>query len=148
MKLFKVVALTVVLIMVGALLVLRMTGLPPGHPSAEDYMTAGRSARPGLWLKGEVVREAVTNWDWVSQFGDAFAENGSELETRTWYGIPHSVTVLLVPRGDGSLSRATIKAYGPGPKSFVVSLGNDLEKVVGESALEVADADTEMVQMI
>ena len=58
MKLFKVVALTVVLIMVGALLVLRMTGLPPGHPSAEDYMTAGRSARPGLWLKGEVVREA------------------------------------------------------------------------------------------
>ena len=100
MKLFKFVALTVVLIMFGSLLVLRMTGLPPGHPSAEDYMTAGRSARPGLWLKGEVVREAVTNWDWVSQFGDAFAENGSELETRTWYGIPHSVTVLLVPRGE------------------------------------------------
>ena len=100
MKLLKFVALTVVLIMVGALLVLRMTGLPPGHPSAEDYMTAGRSARPGLWLKGEVVREEVTNWDWVKQFSDAFAENGTELETRTWYGIPHSVTVLLVPRGE------------------------------------------------
>ena len=100
MKMFKVVALTAVLIMVGALLLLRTTGLPPGHPRAEDYMTAGRSASPGLWLKGEVVREAVTNWDWVSEFGDAFAENGSELETRTWYGIPHSVTVLLVPRSE------------------------------------------------
>ena len=52
MKLFKVVALTAVLIMAGALLVLRMTGLPPGHPSAEDYMTAGRSARPGVMVKG------------------------------------------------------------------------------------------------
>ena len=100
MKLLKIGLLLAVVIIAGTLLVLRLTGLPPGHPSAEDYMTAGRSARPGLWLKGEVVREAVTNWDWVSQFGDAFAENGSELETRTWYGIPHSVTVLLVPRGE------------------------------------------------
>ena len=63
MKLLKVVALTAVLLMVGGLLVLRITGRPPGHPSAEDYMSAGRSARPGLWLKGEVVREVVTNWD-------------------------------------------------------------------------------------
>ena len=100
MKLFKVVALSVGVIMVEALFVLGITGLPPGHPSAEDYMTAGRSARPGLWLTGEVVREAVTNWDRVGQYGDAFAENGSELETRTWYGIPHSVTVLLVSRGE------------------------------------------------
>ena len=100
MKLLKIGLLLAVVIIAGTLSVLRLTGLPPGHPSAEDYMTAGRSARPGLWLKGEVVREAVTNWDWVSQFGDAFAENGSELETRTWYGIPHSVTVLLVPRGE------------------------------------------------
>ena len=100
MKLLKIGLLLAVVIIAGTLSVLRLTGLPPGHPSAEDYMTAGRSARPGLWLKGEVIREAVTNWDWVSQFGDAFAENGSELETRTWYGIPHSVTVLLVPRGE------------------------------------------------
>ena len=84
----------------GTLLVLRSVGLPPGHPSAEDYANAGRSARPGLWLAGEVVRESVTDWDWVNQYNDAFAANATELETRTWYGIPHSVTVLLVPRGD------------------------------------------------
>ena len=100
MKLLKIGALLAGVIIAGTLSVLRFTGLPPGHPSAADYMTAGRSARPGLWLKGEVVREEVTNWDWVKQFSDAFAENGTELETRTWYGIPHSVTVLLVPRGE------------------------------------------------
>lgn len=100
MKLLKISSLIIVVILGGALVTLRITGLPPGHPSAEDYLEAGRSARPGLWLAGEVVREPVTNWDWVDEFSDAFAANASELETRTWYGIPHSVTVLLVPRGE------------------------------------------------
>ena len=38
-------------------------------------------------------------WDWVKKFSDPFSETATELETRTWYGIPHSVTILLVPRG-------------------------------------------------
>lgn len=91
--------LVVGVLLVGTLLTLRVTGLPPAHPSAADYVNAGRSARPGLWLTGEVVHEAVTNWDWVNQFSDPFSPNATELETPTWYGIPHSVTVLLVPRG-------------------------------------------------
>jgi hypothetical protein len=100
MKALKIGVVMFVTLILGALLTLRITGLPPGHPSAAEYANAGRSARPGLWLKGEVVREAVTDWDWVNQFGDAFSEQATELETRTWYGIPHSVTVLLVPDGD------------------------------------------------
>ena len=100
MKPLKLGLLMVGVLIVGALLTIRVTGLSPGHPSAEEYANAGRSARPGLWLAGEIVHEAVTDWDWVNQFSDAFGENGTELETRTWYGIPHSVTVLLVPRGD------------------------------------------------
>ena len=99
MKVLKIGLLVAGVFMVGTLLALRVTGLPPGHPSAQEYAKAGRSARPGLWLTGEVAHEAVTNWDWVNKIG-AFSENASELETRTWYGIPHSVTVLLVARGD------------------------------------------------
>ena len=99
MKPLKIGLLVVGVLVVGTLLTLRVTGLAPGHPSGAEYANAGRSARPGLWLKGEVVHEAVTNWDWVNKI-TAFSENGSELETRTWYGIPHSVTVLLVARGD------------------------------------------------
>ena len=100
MKPLKLGLLAITALVVGTLLTLRVVGLPPGHPSAENYANAGRSARPGLWLTGEVVREAVTDWDWVNDYNDAFAANATELETRTWYGIPHSVTVLLVPRGD------------------------------------------------
>lgn len=100
LKSLKIGLLAFSALLVGTLLTLRLTGLPPGHPSAEDYLTANRSARPGLWLNGEVVKEAVTDWNWVNQYSDAFAENATELETRTWYIIPHSVTVLLVPRGE------------------------------------------------
>jgi hypothetical protein len=100
MKSLRIGLLVIGLLLLGTLLTLRVTGFPPGHPTAGDYVNAGRSARPGLWLAGEVVSEAVTNWDWVNQYSDAFAEDATELETRTWYGIPHSVTVLLVPRGN------------------------------------------------
>jgi hypothetical protein len=100
MRPLKIGSLVVGALMVVTLSTLRVTGLEPGHPSAQEYAQAGRSARPGLWLTGEVVREAVTNWDWVDQFSDAFSEDATMLETRTWYGIPHSVRVLLVPRGD------------------------------------------------
>ena len=100
MKPLKIGVVVVGALMVGTLLTLRVIGLEPGHPSAREYAEAGRSARPGLWLTGEVVNEPVTNWDWVNQFDDTFGENATSLETRTWYGIPHSVRVLLVPQGD------------------------------------------------
>ncbi len=55
--------------------VLRMTGLPPqGH-------------RPGLWIKGNLVTTPVTDWSWTDQYPYI------ELQTRTWYLLPHSVTI-------------------------------------------------------
>jgi hypothetical protein len=67
MRPLKIGSLVVGALMVVTLSTLRVTGLEPGHPSAQEYAQAGRSARPGLWLTGEVVREAVTNWDWVDR---------------------------------------------------------------------------------
>ena len=84
------------------LLVLRVTCLEPQFiaPESQAYADSGRTAGPGLWLKGEVVREPVKNWDWVREVNHPVREHFIMMETNTWYGIPHSVTVRLNPRGD------------------------------------------------
>ncbi len=53
-----------------------------------------KDRRPGLWLSGEVATEPVADWS----FSDAQPE--IFLETRTWYGIPHSVTVVCAADGE------------------------------------------------
>jgi hypothetical protein len=50
--------------------------------------------RPGLWLSGDVVAEPVTDWSFTDSVGEIF------VETRTWYGIPHSVTTVCARDGD------------------------------------------------
>jgi hypothetical protein len=101
-KSLKLGLLVVGALVVVTLLTLRLTGLEPAYvdPSSEEFAKSGRTARPGLWLTGEVVREPVTNWDWVNQVNDPIRKNTIMLETRTWYGIPHSVTIGIVGRGD------------------------------------------------
>jgi hypothetical protein len=83
------------------LVVLRVAGFEPQYidPTSPAFAENGRTARAGFWLKGEVVKEPVTNWDWVYQVNDPIRGNTVMLETRTWYGIPHSVTINLVARG-------------------------------------------------
>jgi hypothetical protein len=49
--------------------------------------------RPGLWLRGEVVAEPVSDWSFTSDVQEIF------VETRTWYGIPHSVTTVCAADG-------------------------------------------------
>ncbi len=90
------------LILIGTLLTLRVTGLEPEYMdyTTEEYNQRGRMTLPGLWLSGEVVREPVADWDWVSAVSDPERGNTIMLETRTWYGIPYSVTILPTPRGD------------------------------------------------
>jgi len=89
-------------LIIGILLTLRFTGLDPRYidPSSAAFAESGRTAWPGLWLEGEVVREPVTDWDWVYEVNDPIRGNTIMLETRTWYGIPHSVTINPTARGD------------------------------------------------
>ena len=49
--------------------------------------------RPGLWLSGEVVTDAVDDWSFSAAFAEIF------VETRTWYGVPHSVTTVCAAAG-------------------------------------------------
>src|SRR6476661_4641980 len=102
MKGLKIGLLVVAAFVVVAILTLRATGLEPPYvdPASEQFAKSGRTTRPGLWLTGEVVHEPVTNWDWVNKVNDPIRKNTIMLETRTWYGIPHSVRINIVGRGD------------------------------------------------
>jgi len=88
--------------LLGALATLSVTGLEPEYMdyTSEAYNQRGRMTYPGLWLKGEVVREPMDNWDWVLEVDHPVRGNTIMLETNTWYGVPYSVTILPTPRGE------------------------------------------------
>lgn len=132
MRALKVGLLLVGALVVVSLLTLRVTGLEPRYidPRSEAFVERGRTAGPGLWLTGEVVREPVTNWDWVRDVNDPIRGNTIMLETRTWYGIPHSVTINLVPRGDklyvsGSEQGSRLQKQFPNSKSWWANIERD-----------------------
>ena len=93
----KLGGLLVIGVMAVAILTLRLTGLEPGYidPRSEEFAAANRIARPGLWLKGEVVKEPVKDWSFVTEElrGKSGKERMIQLEVRTPYFIPHSVTI-------------------------------------------------------
>jgi len=128
----KVGLLLVVALVAVSLLTLRVTGLEPRYidPSSAAFVESNRTAWPGLWLKGEVVREPVPNWDWVSEVNHPIRKNSIMLETRAWYGLPHSVTINLVPRGDrlyvsGSEQGSRLDKQFPNSKSWWANIERD-----------------------
>ena len=48
---------------------------------------------PGLWLRGEIALERVDDWRFTNDIEEIF------VETRPWYGIPHSTTIWCVELG-------------------------------------------------
>ena len=102
LRAIKIGSLVVISLVVLTLITLRVTGLEPRYidPVSPAFVESGRTAGPGLWLTGEVVKEPVANWDWVSAVRHPERGNSIMLETQTWYGIPHSVTINAVPRGE------------------------------------------------
>lgn len=132
MRALKIGLLTVAALLVVSVLTLRVTGLEPRYidPASAAFAEAGRTAWPGFWLKGEVVREPVTEWDWTNQVNDPIRGNSIMLETRTWYGIPHSVTINLVPLGDtlyisGSQQDSRLMQTFPDAKSWWANIERD-----------------------
>lgn len=132
MRALKIGLSGVVALVVVALVTLRVTGLEPRYidPRSEAFVENERTAGPGFWLTGEVVREPVSNWDWVLEVNDPIRGNSIMLETRTWYGIPHSVTVNLVPRGDklyvsGSEQGSRLQRDFPHSKAWWANIERD-----------------------
>lgn len=116
----------------ATLVTLRVTGLEPEYMdyTTEAYNQRGRMTWPGLWLTGEVVTDPVDNWDWVADVAHPVRGNTIMLETRTWYGIPYSVTILPTPRGDklyigGSARDARLEREFPNYKQWWANVERD-----------------------
>ena len=74
MKTLGKIIVGILVCLVLVLLVLRITGLDP------------KGRRPGLWLTGNVATTPVADWSFTDKIPTV------EIQTRTWYLIPHSVT--------------------------------------------------------
>ncbi len=79
--------------LVVALIALRLVGLEP------------QERQPGLWLTGELVTAPITDWSFTDKYRTIF------VQTRPWYGLPHSVTTICVAH-DGQLYLTS--TYPPG----------------------------------
>ena len=132
MKPILKIGLIIVTLAAIALIALRITGLEPQYvdPASPEFAASNRTAWPGLWLAGEVVDRPVTDWDFINQVDHPIRGNSIMLETRTWYGIPHSVTVNARPRGDklylsGSEQGARLDKEFPFSKAWWANIERD-----------------------
>ena len=91
------------------IVILRITGLEP------------KDRRPGLWLKGDLVTMPVTDWSFVRQYPT------DQIQTRTWYLIPHSVNTGFIVCNDQLYITSSFAAGVPYPagKSWVSSVYRD-----------------------
>jgi hypothetical protein len=93
-----------------ALLIARFAGLNPSGP------------RPGLWLSGKLITTTVADWSFANSYPTI------EVQTRTWYLIPHSVTIW----GVGYEGHLYLQAIGSWKHNVVrdphvrIRIGNDL----------------------
>jgi hypothetical protein len=74
MKVVGVIVVCLVLLLIAA----RVNGFEPN------------ARRPGLWLKGDLVTTPVADWSFTDDVPNL------KIQTNTWYGIPHSVTINCV----------------------------------------------------
>ncbi len=161
MKKVKNSLLIVVTLLITTLVILRVTGLEPRYidPRTPAFAESNRTAGPGFWLTGEVVTEAVTNWDFINQVNHPVRGNSIMLETQTWYGVPHSVTVNAVPRGDelylsGSAQGERLEAEFPNNKAWWANIERDprvrikIDGKIYEATVALVQDRNEVAQLI
>jgi hypothetical protein len=72
---------------------------------------------PGLWLRGEIAAEPAGDWRFTDDIEEIF------IETRPWYGIPHSTTIWCVEL-DGELY---VGSYGDEKKAWEKNIARNPE---------------------
>src|SRR3984893_5662989 len=129
MKILKAGIVLIVVLLALTLLTLRVTGLEPQFCDLNDRRAPHMIARPGLWLKGEVVTTPVTDWLFVDKVEHPGRSLNTVLvETRTPYFIPHSVRTMPYVRNGQLYIRShqdRMDVQFPNDKSWTSSVGRD-----------------------
>lgn len=99
MKRFLVIVGSVVVVaVVVALIALRIVGLDP------------HERRPGLWLRGDVVTAPVADWSFTDTYPTIY------IQTRSWYLLPHSVTITCVAHNGNLYLTSVFREGSPFPE--------------------------------
>ena len=81
-----------------------------------------KDVRPGFWLGGEDVSSRVEDWQFTDQIDEVF------IQTRSWYGIPHSTTIWCAHVAD----ELYIGSYGEDKKLWEIKRDDATQRdVVG-----------------
>lgn len=129
MKILKKGVVLIVVVLALTLLTLRVTGLEPEYLDLNDLRAHHMIARPGLWLKGEVVTTPVTDWSFVATTEHPGRSINTVLvETRTRYFIPHSVRTMPTVRNGQLFIRShqhQMDKQFPNDKSWTSNVARD-----------------------
>jgi hypothetical protein len=129
MKKLKAVFVLIVAIVGVTLITLHTTGLEPEYLDLNQLRAHHMIARPGLWLKGEVVTTPVTDWTFVDKVEHPGQSLNTVLvETRTPYFIPHSVRTIPTVRNGQLYIRShqdRMDVQFPNDKSWTSSVARD-----------------------
>jgi len=129
MKKLKVGAILILVILGVTLVTLRFTGLEPEYLDLDQLRAHHMIARPGLWLKGEVVTAPVTDWSFVNEVPHPGRSINTVLvETRTPYFIPHSVRTMPFVRNGVLYIRShqdRMDVQFPHDKSWTANVARD-----------------------
>src|SRR5437899_7162903 len=129
MKILKVGTVFIVVILAVTLVTFRVTGLEPEYLDLDQLRAHHMIARPGLWLKGEVVSTPITDWSFVDKVEHPGRSINTVLvETRTPYFIPHSVRTMPFVRNGQLYIRShqdRMDLQFPNDKSWTSNVARD-----------------------
>jgi len=125
----KIAVIAIVIILALTLFTVRLTGLEPEYLDLNQLKAHHMIARPGLWLRGDLVTTPVTDWSFV----DKVEHPGQSLntilvETRTPYFIPHSVRTIPMVRNGQLFLRShqdRMDVQFPNDKSWTSNVARD-----------------------
>lgn len=129
MRTLKITVVLIVAIVAVTLFALRITGLEPEYLDLDQLRAHHMIARPGLWLKGEVVTTPITDWSFVDKVEHPGRSINTVLvETRTPYFIPHSVRTMPFVRNGVLYIRShqdRMDLHFPNDKSWTANVARD-----------------------